>query len=129
MSEFTSKLGNIRIQKHKKGKIPKENGKYLLPDRRILIREADMFVLIGHRDKKRMRQLGRHEAEGLKRLLRLPGCGGYDDDTTLDGMSEDDLARLLNPRPRAIFHISWLCTSGCTEAKQLRKLVRQAEAL
>ena len=128
MSEFTKKLGNIRVQRHKKGRIPKEDGKYILPDRRILIRTNDTFTLIGHRDKKQTRKLGRHKASELKRLLELPGCGGYNSEQ-LDKMSEDELARLLNPRPHATFHISWLCTSGCTEAKQLRKLVRQAEAL
>lgn len=128
MSEFTDKLGGIRQQAHRKGKIPKLDGKYILPDRRILIREGHKFTLIGHRDKKRTRQLAKHNTEKLKNLLSLPGYGGYTEQQ-LKGRSNDELARMLNPRPRAVFHSSWLYTSGCTEAKQLRKLVRQAEAL
>ncbi len=128
MSEFTNKLGSMRQQAHKKGKIPRLNGKYILPDRRILIRQGDIFILVGHRDKKRTRQLGRHDTQKLKNLLSLPGYGSHTE-SQLSGIADDELARMLNPRPRATFHSSWLHTSGCTEAKQLRKLIRQAEAL
>jgi hypothetical protein len=128
MSEFTDKLGGIRQQTHKKGKIPKEDGKYILPDRRILIREGYKFTLVGHRDKKRTRQLGKNNTKQLRALLALPGYGGYTEQQ-LKGIADDELARMLNPKPIAVFHASWLCTSGHPEAKQLRKLVRQAEAL
>ena len=128
MTEFTNKLGSMRQEMHKKGKIPKQDGKYILPDRRILIREGFKFILIGHRDKKRARQLSKCSTKELKGLLSWPGFRGYTEEQ-LKGIADDELARMLNPRPRAVFHVSWLCTSGCTEAKQLRKLVRQAEAL
>ena len=128
MSEFTNKLGGIRQETHKKGRIPKADGKYILPDRRILLREGSVFTLIGHRDKKRTRQLERYPSEQLMTLLSLPGYGSHTKED-LDSISPQVAVLMLNPRPTATFHISWLYTSGCTEAKQLRKLIRQAEVL
>ena len=72
--------------------------------------------------------LERYSSECLKALLSLPGYGNHTKEQ-LDNTPPQDMVLILNPRPRATFHISWLYTSGCTEAKQLRKLVRQAEIL
>ena len=128
MSEFTDKLGEIHSDTPKKSCIPKTDGKYILPDRRILVREGSVFTLVGHRDKKRMRQLEKYPAQQLKTLLKFPGFGNYTEQQLKD-VPDNELARMLNPRPHVTFHVSWLYTSGCTEAKQLRKLVKQAELL
>jgi len=129
MNEFVKKLGSIQIQKtRKKGKIPKENGKYSLPDRRMVIREDKKFILIGHRDKKRARQLSRCSQEQLRTLLSWPGFGEHLTQKT-ENMSREEMIRILNPKPRIVFHVSWLCTSRCNEAKQLHKLIQQAESI
>jgi hypothetical protein len=125
MSEFTEKLHDLKPTREK-GKIPREDGRYVLPDRRVLIREGDRFILLGHRDKKEMKRLLQCGAEVMRRLLSLPSNGGHTRDQ-LKPMTDEMLARLLVPRPRAVFNVSWLCTSGCNKAQQLRKLARQAE--
>jgi len=127
MSEFTDKLSDIRLPPEK-SRIPKEDGRYLLSDRRILIREGQKFTLIGHRDKKALKRLENLTTEQLKNKLSVPGYGGYTSEQ-LKNIPNEQLVRMLVPKPKMTFSLSWLCTSACPEARQLKKLIRQSEKI
>ena len=109
------------------------DGKYLLPDpdRRIVIKQGSKYILIGHRSKKLHRILKRRKIEHLKALLGLEcykiNIPAGTDIELLDDTEE--LARLLNPRPKVFFHRKWLETSESKEASYLREMLPKAEKI
>ncbi|RLF67570.1 MAG: hypothetical protein DRN26_01980 [Thermoplasmata archaeon] len=119
----------LEAESEKKGpRFPVHDGKYRLPDRRILIKEGERFTLLGHRNKSRMRRLSRLTAGQLRSLLRV-----YYPDKDFSYLrintTSEELVRILYPRPRAVFHESWIKTSQDPEARRLRPLVRQAQRI
>ena len=104
---------------------PLPNGKYKLPDNTILKVGAGKYEHIGHRNKRKQRELMRVENEDLKRMLQLPGYGGYNKDE-IDRLNRRELANLLNPRPRCLFIYSWVKNPTESKAKKINSLMRKA---
>lgn len=125
MGELRDEVKKYKDTQSKTRKYPVIDGRYRLPDRRILIKQGEKFILIGHREKKKSRALGRITEEGLRTLLVWPGFGS-NSPKSLNDKTKAELVRLLEPRPRQVFHVSWLKTSGCEAARELRPLVRRA---
>lgn len=104
---------------------PLSNGKYKLPDNTILKVREGKYEHIGHRDKKTQRELMRKNPADLKRLLQLPGFGGYKPEH-LDKLNQIELANLLNPKPRCFFVFQWLSNPTDGKAKRIASLIRKA---
>ena len=101
---FKEQLQQVCDEAKDKPNFPSTDGKYLLPDRRVLIKEGDRFILIGHRDKKKQRIVGRLSEEKLRGLLVLPCYGGHKSDK-LAQLNHSELTRLFYPRPKQFFWI------------------------
>lgn len=108
------------------------DGRYLFPDPdgRILIKQGEKFTLIGHRSKKLHRILKKRRPEHLRALLKLE-CyqRNVPSGAKLGLMDIEELARLLNPRPRQFFHRKWLETSESKEADYLRQILPKAKKM
>ena len=101
------------------------DGKYKLPDRRILIKKGITIKLIGHRDKKKLKKL---EKLGKGLLLGKLVIKGYARED-IRRLPVDELARLLYPRPTRYFLLSWLMENNSTEAIKIRKMLKQAKKM
>jgi len=108
------------------GKYPRADGKYRLPDRRLLVKSGDKLTLVGHREKKVTRNLAKLDTQILRKLLMTPGFGGCNEEE-LEATDKDGLIRMLEPRPKQFFSLRWVKTSESPEARELRRLVRRAE--
>jgi len=108
------------------GKYPRVDGKYRLPDRRLLVKSGDKLTLVGHREKKITRNLAKLDAQVLSKLLATPGFGGHSEEE-LAAVDKDGLIRMLEPRPKQFFSLRWVKTSESPEARELRRLIRRVE--
>jgi len=104
--------------------IPVLDGKYRLPDRRVLVKEGNKFVLVGHRDKKTQREISHWSRNKLQCLLTLE-CYGSHSEKKLEKLNKEELVRLFYPRPRQIFSELWL-KSKAPSAQRLQDLVSKA---
>jgi len=117
-------MAELRVQLRKliesESKVLKDNT-YLLPDRRILIKQGDKYVLIGHRSKKKIKSFLKLS---LKQLRAKALLAGYSD-KEVKNYGKHELVRLIYKRPRQIFHSSWL-DSNAPAAMYLKKLIEGA---
>lgn len=126
MSKLSDGLREVMQNAQSADTLPTIDGKYVLPDRRLLIKEGDRYLVIGHRDKRQVRRYTRCTQAELLNLLVLPGFGSKKRDA-FKNANVDDLVRELVPRPKQTFVHSWLQYSGSPEAYQMRELARKAE--
>jgi len=109
----------------KETSVPVLDGKYKLPDRRILIKQGRKFILVGHRDKKKLKTFQSWSEARLRGQLQLECYGGHSA-KKLEKMSKDQMVRLIYPRPKQVFLDLWL-TSGSQTAQRLKTLISKAQ--
>jgi hypothetical protein len=140
-------MNNIQIiANHKnilsrKSGLPKKNGSYLTRDGNILVRQGDIFTLERKESNKGyVKRLQSRDVTELISLLKQPGYvvtyekhkhlftnyKNADADIKLSiAMSILETAMHLPVR----FHSSWLFTSQCPFAKEMRKTVKDAKLI
>lgn len=123
MQNFRKQLAEFK-KVYKERKPPTDDGKYRLPDRRLLVKKEDKYTLIGHRDKKKQRELMRLSADELIGQILVKGLGKHNREKLIK-LGKGDLVRLLYPRPRQQFMQSWL-DSDSPLAKRIRTLMLDA---
>jgi len=135
MNKFVEGLATIKLENNdQKPHVPTENGKYILPGSYEMILQNNKFEIRCHRDPEKLKKLRALSDTALCNLLKLPGYARVNDKEYLHhaqknflGLSHEHLVNMLYPQPIIYFSREFVMTSGCTEARELKKLLKQAK--
>lgn len=115
-----------KVRRSKLGKLA--DGDYHLQDGTILTKAGEKYVLTRKRNPEKVKALSKYSEKRLRKILLKPVEYNYKLED-LEGLSKEDLVKLVYPRPQVVFCHIWLRTSSNLEAKTIRKLIRKAKRI
>jgi len=98
-----------------------ENGKYKLSDGRILEKKDDVFTVLGHRSKSKMRALLSMSLEKLLGLFKVTFRTEAPENIT-----KEELINRILPRPKVKFSALFVDSSESKDALLLKSLLSSA---